>query len=210
MFRNLNIFTKKCLVCNNKNLYKYEICKDCYELLDFSKTYIEDFKYLDEIYICLNYNEFLKELVWKYKYQDKNYFYKFFAEVFIEKIFKNNLNKTYNILTYIPMHEIALKKRGYNQSKLIAEYINKNTLMNIEDLLYKNRNNKGQAYLSKKDRYENVKDIFETKRSFENENILIVDDIVTTGYTLDFAAKSLKEKGAKKVAAIVAATHENP
>lgn len=208
MFRDLSIFSKKCLVCNNKNIYKYNICRDCYDNLDFNTNFEKEFKYLDNVYICLNYNNFIKEIMWKYKYKEGNYYYKFFGEIVIEKLFENNLNKEYNTLTFIPMHKNALKKRGYNQSELIGLYISENIDMELSDLLYKKRNNKKQAGLSEKERYDNVFDLFGVKEFVLDKNILIIDDVITTGYTLDFAAKCLKKMGAKKVAAIVAATHK--
>lgn len=205
MFRDINIYEKKCLICNNKEIYKFKICRDCYENLSFKEGYHYDFKYLDELYIVLNYNKFLKSEIWDYKYREKTYLYEFFGEILISEIFKYRLNKKYDFITFIPLSTLTLKERGYNQSRLMAEYICDNTLMEFRDILYKNRNNKRQANLSRKERYENVKDIFVANSSLKDKSILVVDDVITTGYTLDFAAKALKEKGAKKVAAIVAA-----
>lgn len=205
MFRDIGIYKRECLICNKKEIYKFEICKECYENLSFKEDYHYDFKYLDEVYIVFNYNRFLKSELWKYKYQEKTYLYKFFGEALIDEIFKFRLNKEYDFVTFIPLSTTSLKKRGYNQSQLMAKYICDNTFMEFKNILYKNRDNKKQANLTRIERYDNVKDIFSSRISVIDKNILIVDDVITTGYTLDFAAKALKEKGAKKVAAIVAA-----
>lgn len=210
MFRDVNIFSNKCLICNVKDIYKYNICNDCYcNLEEYRDSLDYKFKYLDEIYINYYYNNFLKEIVVDFKYNEKTYLDRFFGEMYINKIFEEKLNKEYSLITYIPMTKYYENKRGYNQSKLISEYISKNTLIETKELLYKNRNNKRQKDLSKEERYENVRDIFSCREDVSDKNILIIDDIVTTGYTLDFAAKALKELGAKKVAAIVAATHRS-
>lgn len=210
MFRDVNIFSNKCLICNVKDIYKYNICNDCYcNLEEYRDSLDYKFKYLDEIYINYYYNNFLKEIVVDFKYNEKTYLNRFFGEMYINKIFEEKLNKEYSLITYIPMTKYYENKRGYNQSKLISEYISKNTLIETKELLYKNRNNKRQKDLSKEERYENVRDIFSCREDVSDKNILIIDDIVTTGYTLDFAAKALKELGAKKVAAIVAATHRS-
>lgn len=210
MFRDVNIFSNKCLICNAKDIYKYNICNDCYcNLEEYRDSLDYKFKYLDEIYINYYYNNFLKEIVVDFKYNEKTYLNRFFGEMYINKIFEEKLNKEYSLITYIPMTKYYENKRGYNQSKLISEYISKNTLIETKELLYKNRNNKRQKDLSKEERYENVRDIFSCREDVSDKNILIIDDIVTTGYTLDFAAKALKELGAKKVAAIVAATHRS-
>lgn len=210
MFRDVNIFSNKCLICNVKDIYKYNICNDCYcNLEEYRDSLDYKFKYLDEIYVNYYYNNFLKEIVVDFKYNEKTYLNRFFGEMYINKIFEEKLNKEYSLITYIPMTKYYENKRGYNQSKLISEYISKNTLIETKELLYKNRNNKRQKDLSKEERYENVRDIFSCREDVSDKNILIIDDIVTTGYTLDFAAKALKELGAKKVAAIVAATHRS-
>lgn len=210
MFRDVNIFSNKCLICNVKDIYKYNICNDCYcNLEEYRDSLDYKFKYLDEIYVNYYYNNFLKEIVVDFKYNEKTYLDRFFGEMYINKIFEEKLNKEYSLITYIPMTKYYENKRGYNQSKLICEYISKNTLIETKELLYKNRNNKRQKDLSKEERYENVRDIFSCREDVSDKNILIIDDIVTTGYTLDFAAKALKELGAKKVAAIVAATHRS-
>lgn len=210
MFRDVNIFSNKCLICNVKDIYKYNICNDCYcNLEEYRDSLDYKFKYLDEIYINYYYNNFLKEIVVDFKYNEKTYLDRFFGEMYINKIFEEKLNKEYSLITYIPMTKYYENKRGYNQSKLICEYISENTLIGTKELLYKNRNNKRQKDLSKEERYENVRDIFSCREDVSDKNILIIDDIVTTGYTLDFAAKALKELGAKKVAAIVAATHRS-
>lgn len=210
MFRDVNIFSNKCLICNVKDIYKYNICNDCYcNLEEYRDSLDYKFKYLDEIYINYYYNNFLKEIVVDFKYNEKTYLNRFFGEMYINKIFEEKLNKKYSLITYIPMTKYYENKRGYNQSKLISEYISKNTLIETKELLYKNRNNKRQKDLSKEERYGNVRDIFSCREDVSDKNILIIDDIVTTGYTLDFAAKALKELGAKKVAAIVAATHRS-
>ena len=210
MFRDVNIFSNKCLICNVKDIYKYNICNDCYcNLEEYRDSLDYKFKYLDEIYVNYYYNNFLKEIVVDFKYNEKTYLDRFFGEMYINKIFEEKLNKEYSLITYIPMTKYYENKRGYNQSKLICEYISENTLIGTKELLYKNRNNKKQKDLSKEERYENVRDIFSCREDVSDKNILIVDDIVTTGYTLDFAAKALKELGAKKVAAIVAATHRS-
>lgn len=210
MFRDVNIFSNKCLICNVKEIYKYNICNDCYcNLEEYRDSLDYKFKYLDEIYINYYYNNFLKEIVVDFKYNEKTYLDRFFGEMYINKIFEEKLNKEYSLITYIPMTKYYENKRGYNQSKLISEYISENTLIGTKELLYKNRNNKRQKDLSKEERYENVRDIFSCREDVSDKNILIIDDIVTTGYTLDYAAKALKELGAKKVAAIVAATHRS-
>lgn len=210
MFRNLRINRDRCLYCGNDKIYKYFLCNDCFCNLNEINKGNYDFRYLDELYISYSYSSLLKELLRGYKFNEQTYLYRVFGEMAIEIIFNNNLNRKYDLITYIATDRKRENKRGYNQAALIAEYVSENTLMKCEGLLFKKYSNKRQENLTAPERYENVKDVFYSKADLSDKNIIIIDDIVTTGYTVDFAAKALKEKGAKKVAAVITATGGNP
>ena len=209
MFRNFRIFRERCLYCNEYSIFKYGLCEDCCRNIRECDNYFKLLDYIDDIHVCAKYNNFVKELMIDFKYNDKTYISKIFGEMLIEKIFKLKLLREFDLITFIPEFKSDLKRRGYNQGEILSEYICKNTDFPMEELLHKTRKNRKQKDLNEAERYENVKDIFKAKKNLHNLKVLIVDDVVTTGYTLDFAAKALKEAGAKKVAAITVATRRN-
>ncbi len=102
----------------------------------------------------------------------------------------------------MPIHKIRKKQRGYNQSALIAKDLAKNIEgLKYENVLKKTVNNKMQSSLSKKERIENVKNVYEVKAReiILNKRVILFDDIYTTGATANECKKVLKENGAKDV-----------
>ena len=101
----------------------------------------------------------------------------------------------------VPLSWKRRLQRGYNQSQLIAEIISNILQIKIESkILYKTKNIVPQSTLNKKDRKENIKGAFKIKHieKIKNKKILIIDDIYTTGNTLNECAKMFIKEGIKK------------
>ena len=98
-------------------------------------------------------------------------------------------------------------KRGYNQSKLLAKELGKELNIKVINTLVKVKENRTQSTLLENERKENVKNVFEIikESNIENKNIILVDDILTTGSTIRTCSKILKENGAKKICALTMA-----
>jgi ComF family protein len=109
------------------------------------------------------------------------------------------------ILIPIPMHPKNLKERGYNQSELIVKDIEKiKTNKNFSfcyNALQKIKETPHQSKLkNKNERLKNLKDcFFADEKLVKNKNIILIDDVITTGTTMSEATKALKKVGAKKV-----------
>ena len=102
----------------------------------------------------------------------------------------------------IPISKKRMKQRGYNQSALIARNLVK--ALNIEykeNVLVKIKDNKPQSELGQNERSDNVKGVYDlkNKKQIYHKQILIVDDIFTTGSTTNECAKILKENNANTV-----------
>ncbi len=118
------------------------------------------------------------------------------------------------IITYAPMHPLRQAKRGYNQAEILAMTLAKKIKIPCEKLLIKAKKTKRQVELTGKKRRENLKGVFKVAspwlvglgpKSIKNKNILIVDDITTTGATLNECAYVLKNAGATGVWGLVVA-----
>ena len=135
------------------------------------------------------------------KFQKKPYFYKT-----IEYFLQNNKKyleklKKYDIIIVVPLSWKRRLQRGYNQSQLIAEIISSILQIKIESrILYKTKNIVPQSTLNKKERKENIKGAFKIKNieKIMNNKILIIDDIYTTGSTLNECSNLLRKNGIKK------------
>ncbi|MEE0931392.1 MAG: phosphoribosyltransferase family protein [Acutalibacteraceae bacterium] len=112
-----------------------------------------------------------------------------------------NDNNNFDFITCVPFTKNKYKERGYNQSKLLAQNISYYLKIEYRDILIKTKDNKTQHTLTRKQRIENVHNVFDinSKYSVRNKKILVIDDILTTGSTLDECANVLLNNGAKEV-----------
>ncbi len=116
--------------------------------------------------------------------------------------------KSYDIILSVPLHKKRLKERGYNQSQLIARELvkeynlhNNKKMIYYNDVIIKTKNIKPQSTKNLKDRIQDVIGIYEIKNKEKiiGKNIIIFDDIYTTGSTANECKKILLEAGANKV-----------
>lgn len=194
---NNNSLCKKCEL----NLSKYEI--NC--IKDYTK---DKQKYFDYLFCALKYENIVREKILKYKFNENSYLYKTFAKIIIknEKIYR--FLKLYDIIISVPMHKNKFSIRGYNQSELIAKEIAKQTKIDFgKDVLLKVKNTKVQSTLTKTQRTQNIKGAFLVKNTdkIKNQKIILVDDIYTTGSTVNECSKVLKNAGAKEICVVTIA-----
>jgi ComF family protein len=124
------------------------------------------------------------------------------------------LHSREGILTMpIPLHPKRLRERGFNQSLLLARHVGRELYTELDFLsLRRVRYTKPQTGLGKEERRKNVRRAFELRgaQSVKGKTILLVDDVATTGNTLNECAKVLKRAGAEKVLCLVLARATNP
>lgn len=116
----------------------------------------------------------------------------------------NKLNITsFDVIMPIPLYKTKLRERGYNQSEYLCEGVNEifHTKV-INDIVHRKRNTKTQSKLNNQQRTQNVKDAFEiddkAAEIFE-KNIILIDDVVTTGSTLNEVIRILKDSHSGKI-----------
>lgn len=140
-----------------------------------------------------------QKVMYAYKLGKRPYISEFFAYKMASSIKTAFYDIDFNGVSYVPLTKKALRKRGFNQSQMIAKKISE--IMGIpliENQLKCNNKKKAQHKISAKERFKNVKgEFFSTKKCFGN--ILLIDDIKTTGATLNECAKQLLSSGADSV-----------
>ena len=197
------IYPPKCGICGKIGCK--DICIKCEKKLEnesiFGKdSYIEN--YFDTHFYLFKYEGQIRNLLIQYKFNEKAYLYKSFSKFlkkYEKKLFKNEV---YDIIIAVPISKNRLKKRGYNQSELLAKEIAKNLELKLEqNIIKKVKNNIPQSTLNKDEREQNVKDVYKiiNKEIILNKKILLVDDIFTTGATANECSRILKENGAEKI-----------
>lgn len=211
-------------ICENcyqeleKNYFQY--CLNCKEKNDYGKICekCEDDFYIDGILIAGNYQDkLLSQAIKTFKYKFvKNlsiHLGKFLSEFLFEQIIKEREKKPEfiknikdTIIIPVPLHKKRLNWRGFNQSEELAKILAKKFSLEISTELKRIRHKKPQTQLKKQKRKENIKNCFAwSGEKIQNKNIILIDDVTTTGSTLNECAKILKENGVDEVWGLVLA-----
>ena len=197
------IFPNVCGIC--EKVCKEDLCKKCeIKLNNISKFKIDkynDKNFKKHLYI-FKYEGIIKESLIKFKFREKAYIYKALVNFLLKNEKACRFLKSYDIIIPVPIHYNRKLTRGYNQSALIAKEIAQKLNIKYEnEVLFKKVNNKPQSTKNKQDRIDNVKGVYYTKNEEQiyNKKILLLDDIYTTGSTVNECCRILKLVGAKYV-----------
>ncbi|MGM0887016.1 MAG: ComF family protein [Bacillota bacterium] len=153
--------------------------------------------YLSKNISLFHYNEYLKDLIAKYKYRGDYAL----AEVFVPFLKERLKDMEFDLVTAIPLSDERLKERGFNQGQALADLVGLHTVETLTRIHTEKQ--------SKKSRQQRMSlpQVFQVMQFdlLEHKSILIIDDIYTTGTTLRHAAKALITAGAKEVSSITLA-----
>lgn len=211
-----------CAVCDSlitkDNKYLDYLCAKCYDSLPvtsdsselLSRLSMRDDSSLISVHSLIN----LKE---NHKYMNliHNLKYYGFRKVGYElgkelgKFLSINNNTEYDYIIPVPIHSAKKRERGYNQSDYIAKGVSEFTTIPYDiKMTSRSKYTQTQTRLDKSERKTNVSGIFKLKKSASilNKSILIVDDVFTTGSTINSLAELLLESGAKKISAATIAS----
>lgn len=147
------------------------------------------------------YNEGLaREIMYRYKFSKQEYIAKFFAKQIALAVRQYYFDLSFDVVCYVPLYFTNKLKRGYNQSELIAREFGK--LLNLpvaHNALKCKRRSSLQHETPIEMRVENVKDKYSYNCTLRGKRVLLIDDIKTTGATLNECAKVLMRAGADSV-----------
>lgn len=165
-------------------------------LVDLCSECASQKRYFDRARSYGYYEKSLKKLIKAFKNQGEKELSRelsFFLKEVIEY-----LPYKFSVITFIPITSIRLRKRGFNQTKLLAYDLADWLDADVVTALEKVRENQPQKGLSRKEREENVKGVFRCIVEGSGD-ILLVDDVYTSGATVNEASRVLKEGGYKRV-----------
>lgn len=115
-----------------------------------------------------------------------------------------------DVICYVPLFLKREKFRGYNQARELAIYLSQYTNIPIFHDIVRLKDTPTQTTLSRKERYDNVKDCFKVnnKSAIKNLNVLLIDDVFTSGSTVNEVSKELKKAGVNKIYVLTVAHAE--
>lgn len=190
-----------CYCCKEEETNDY-ICDDCIKTLET----IVDFKTIEgsTCYSPYLYAGHMEKMIKEFKFREQKYYGKLFAKLLADFYISHKLD--YDILIPIPLSKEKYLKRGFNQCELICDFLSKRISVPVnKEILFKVKDTKDQHLLSKSERSRNLNSAFEARTRDEllNKKILIVDDLLTSGYTLQEAIVTLKKAGYVNIDALV-------
>ena len=178
------------------------ICENCLKKLKIDIIQRKEYnKFYDEQIYLFKYKD-IRNLILRYKFNGQAYLNNTFSSIILKNKNLCRKLKFYDIIIPVPMFNKKKRNRGYNQTELITNKISKKlNIQTSNKILIKIKNTKTQSTLKEKQRWQNVQNAFGIKNSdlIKNKNIILFDDIITTGATINECAKILKQNGAKKV-----------
>ena len=208
------LYPPTCIICGkSSNIY---ICEKCNKRIKQYEEYYylpreEDNNYpsrhYDYLIYIFRYEKIIRKIMINYKFYSKPYIASFFASKILDN---NNLCeklKEYDYIVPVPMSENKEKLRGYNQTKLITSIISKRLKIKESNNLKKLNNTLTQGKLNKLERINNIEGIYyiENDIEFIGKRIVLLDDIYTTGSTIEECARVLSKSGAIEIFVIILA-----
>lgn len=198
-----------CKECEGKiNFINSSFCAKCNRLTEEGKLCdsCRRNSKLGGILIVGYYNdEILKKIIWEFKYNFVEEIGSYLAKLMIQQL-GDKINKESSIFAAVPLDKKRLRWRGFNQSEILAREAAKSLNIDfLKDTLKRVKKTESQIGLTRKQREENVRGAFTVNRVVKDKRIYLVDDVMTTGSTLEECAKELRVAGAREIWGVVLA-----
>jgi ComF family protein len=188
------VFPLRCEVCKKQS--NESLCSECFEQIKFMKPHLG-------IYNVSVYEGVVRDAIHRFKFKKR----KNLAEplgVLLVKYLSHTPAiemRDIDVIIPVPLHSRRLRKRGFNQSKMLADVLSRYFEVPVVQALERVKHTKAQFDLPRTERFRNVVKAFKVSnnKSVFNKRALLLDDIYTTGATIAECSKALKIAGAKRV-----------
>lgn len=179
----------RCYKCG-KPIEEGEYCKDCQK-----HTHI-----FDQGRGIFVYDGIMRRSVTRYKYYGCREYGDFYAKVMYRYAWKNLNQWKPDLIVPVPIHKSKERLRGFNQAAYLAERLGCYTGIPVDtDLVQKVVKTKSQKKLNAMQRRKNLEKAFLVTKNIRGKDILVIDDVYTTGSTIDAMAGCLRKRGAKNI-----------
>lgn len=195
ILKGLQIKEPRCMKCGKPLRYQeQEYCYDC----------MKDPHFYDRGFSVWLHKKPVNQSIYQFKYHNRRQHAIYYAEkmmILYEHTIKSMGMHKPDVIIPIPLHKKRQKMRGYNQSEIIAGYLGEKLKIPVEkNWLIRTGYTEPQKKLNRKDRKKNLQHVFSVTNQYRPvKTVLLIDDIYTTGSTIDSAAKALKSRGTQIV-----------
>lgn len=194
---------KICDICRTRlPRVRGAFCLKCGKpLLTEEKEYCRDCMRRKHLFECgrapFVYDKVMRESIARFKYGGRREYAAFYAEEILRFCAKEMILWKADALIPIPLHPKKRRKRGYNQAELVAKELSKLSGIPMDKgLLLRVKNTRAQKELDDRQRLANLRNAFSVRKGSRSyKRVVLVDDIYTTGSTMDEASRVLKENG---------------
>jgi ComF family protein len=215
------LFPRLCAACfNTLESYENHICIKCHLKLPVISTHEAEQNKLDKkfwgkltvknTYSFLQFtkNGPVQNILHNLKYRNKPDLAEFMGAMFGNRLVSLNFHNEIDLIIAVPLHPLKLKRRGYNQADYIAKGISEK--LNIEfdsKVIIRNRFTETQTKKSRFNRYSNMDGVFEilNESKIRGKRVALVDDVLTTGATLEVAGAEVLKAGCSELSILTLA-----
>ena len=208
------IFGSRCIFCEQiKKKQEFEfcyrfigICRNCMSEIEKEKIMriFDVRKPLSMVIPCTHYAGKVRHAMYQYKFENNRAYKKLLSYVSAKKLEKWTQLKDFDAIVTLPISKARMNERGYNQSVFMAQTVSE--MFNIpqhDEYLKRIKNVQKQSSLKNVERIMNISGANEASPEVRGKNIILADDIYTTGATMTEAARALKNAGANVIAGVV-------
>lgn len=207
------LFPPACIHCKAPNVW---LCQNCIAIVPFITTPICSRCGTPEVSLCSQCNNNpliyidgirsaayfednpIRSAIHDLKYRGRKVMAEVLSKMLAETYLYHQLQA--DVIIPVPLHQSRYKERGFNQSALLANGLSRRVDLPVDTTsLYRTRDTGHQMALKASERHQNVADAFACRKPVIDRDILLIDDVCTTGSTLDFCAMTLKMNGARSV-----------
>lgn len=206
------LYPPKCILC--KDLLEKEqmdLCRSCRTTAARWKSHRQKIRFVDDYTAVWYYEDRVRESLLRYKFSNARSYAEGYGRMVAMEVSKE-LPEGIDLVTWVPIGPKRMRERGYDQCQLLAQVVGKELELPVQKLLRKPRDNKVQSSLTDAAaRRANVLGVYslcDADAAF-GKNILLLDDIITTGATVSEAARVLHDAGAKHVYCAAVAAGRN-
>ncbi len=187
------VFPPRCQVC--RGIGKEALCRECESRIQ----YLQPSAFIHSVGV---YEDVLKSAILRFKFKKRTQLAEPLGMLMVRYLSRHLDTSRLDFIVPVPLHKKRLNVRGFNQSELLAHVLTGYyKVPTVSGLLFRTKDTLPQFNLPRAERLKNVKGAFEVKGKglLKDRNVLLIDDIYTTGFTISECTRALKDNGARSV-----------